>query len=929
MKVHPVDDEESQKPLPQNGASNSSKQFEDTPVPPKKQSGALFHRPSGTNVSTIATHCKDAAAETAKKQADNAKKQSDHAKEIAKKKADKAAEKAKKAQENSKELADRAKNKVEEAKGALNRILLNSKSALEKPPQVACFFEDHWQSEWIEQRAKVLCKATLDFHDEPRHLIIMQARPTVPAADETNAQILVRLHELDAEQSEHQRGCKPKAGPLCWPLHTPDAAAYVRHCEAIGQLPQASEDNKLSRVKARIIKALYTLRILRPSESSAFLTLLRHHYGSSVAFSFSWAYFLCQQLWIVLFLCVVFLFVEIANGTPFSVLHMVPDPRDKDRRQWWDVLNVAIVFWGAFVGCYGWYLYMPHTFVPAQEDIPPPSIIMAKFRTETEGATANKPKSKWAMRLKLLVIAFPLLAIFTVVIFAGLAGCTQLILIIIYDWGGCIEKMQRNHDPSYFCRDAIEEHGIFGWAAEVGVDILLVILFEAFFGLGQNLAEFISGLMDYKDDFERMFFVGMLTVSLSAIEKLGFVGTLAFAFVPAWENDDECKKFRFGLHLRELDCLGSPACNALETEITERLTQLCTETAYVMFKCDQYMFGRADPRCLSQEVMLEDRRKIFEKLLKGPFIVAPFIAMLMKVIVPWVAYRLDKFTRENKSKSCCCEYVARPLFRFLGLIFTYDCDSVGCCDYVKKGWPFSNVKITHWSQDALRTTADTANHVDSTAAPDVGEPYSPSYELQEADASPSSDVEIADVPQHGAPANPNTTAALITAEAMTPEMHEEAMRLCTGSLVQVSHKIFEPFGECQEMMLSFLWVLFFSPVMPFGVVITWSARLLEIYFDLTKLLHVRQRAFPENCETMRRLQSVFVMAATWASVGWTFGLSYITYNDDFWASEYRYAYLWGVMGWMLLGIVGALFYNDWRAHVQKSAAAVAWLSKPL
>jgi len=126
----------------------------------------------------------------------------------------------------------------------------------------------------------------------------------------------------------------------------------------------------------------------------------------------------------------------------------------------------------------------------------------------------------------------------------------------------------------------------------------------------------------------------MLEVYLSALERIGFVGSLAFAFVPQWtEGHDQ---------------------NMID----------------MSRGCSDLWMGDSSYQCLQRRLPLELRREIFEKLMKGPFIVAPFIAIL-KTIVPFLVYQLsqacDYLTR--CPGRCICLLPFRLFFRFFSFFF--------------------------------------------------------------------------------------------------------------------------------------------------------------------------------------------------------------------------------------------------------------------
>merc|ERR1719163_1828762 len=98
----------------------------------------------------------------------------------------------------------------------------------------------------------------------------------------------------------------------------------------------------------------------------------------------------------------------------------------------------------------------------------------------------------------------------------------------------------------------------------------------------------------------------MLEVFLSALERIGFVGSLAFAFVPQWAEP----------HGKD------------EIDMT--------------ISCDDLWMGESTFTCFQRRLPLSLRRWLLEKLMKGPFMVAPFIAILIKTIIPVAVYALSQ-----------------------------------------------------------------------------------------------------------------------------------------------------------------------------------------------------------------------------------------------------------------------------------------------
>jgi len=344
----------------------------------------------------------------------------------------------------------------------------------------------------------------------------------------------------------------------------------------------------------------------------------------------------------------------------------------------------------------------------------------------------------------------------------------MLVLHIIYTWGDCIHL----HSKERPCRDAEVKYSILGWATELCCDILLAILFEVFFSCSKGVSGWVASLLNLKYASDEMLTREMLELSLATIERIGFTGSLAFLFAPQWTP---------------------PRC--LGPEI-DRLDLFCD--------CSEFAFGDADYRCYQRRLSPETRRWVFESLMKGPFVVAPFVGILIKVLLPKALQKITRFVEgTTRSRYCCCLAPFRGILRLATLIFTYQGDGVGGFTFVRRGAPYGPI----------------------------------------------------------------------------PDEEPAAPRL-RAALNQVKLKLFTAEDELMEIEMSLLWVTFFMPILPIGVIFTMVARLVEINSDVTKMLYVRRRPVPTDDRLMRREMNGYSWCVAVASCGWTAGLSLITYNND-------------------------------------------------
>jgi len=582
---------------------------------------------------------------------------------------------------------------------------------------------------------------------------------------------------------------------LPWPLHEPPVseALLAREAEVLLLENHGWFCSLISRI-------LHALRIFSPDEDGPVLNSFRDQYGEAATFAHVWAFFYTQALWLLL---------------PFVVLVIIlglrPAATGKERVAF-EVMKVGVIAWGGVIAALCSTRFLGDHTLNEIEKKRQGKRRSSRLMMRSSHKDLGSPRTR---RLTLIFAAIPCLLLFAISCTGTLLMMTNLILHIIFVWGDCYNI----HTPEVPCRDATHKHGIFGWAAEVGCDVALAILFEIFFAISAALSCWIADLLHFEFETDHRYFQSMLEVFLSALERVGFVGSLAFAFVPQWAEPH-------GL-------------NTIDMSIG----------------CSDLWMGDSSYMCMQRRLPLEFRRWLLEKLMKGPFMVAPFIAILIKTIVPWVVYKLSQacdYLIRCPGK-CICLAPVRFVVRFFTLIFTLEGDNVGCFQFACKGWPFSQV-----SEDP---------------APDGSE----------------------------------------------NEFLKEFPKGVLSVLDQGVLKPFEPDDELMELEMSFLWVLFFTPLKPFGVVTTLIAKVLEINFDMLKMLHVRRRSFPCDDKIMRREQTGFVNAVLLGSLGWTVGLSLITYNDDL--------YKWGVGGGLIfLGMMLWLFFCAVLGFSRKmsSGCAVAY-----
>jgi len=222
---------------------------------------------------------------------------------------------------------------------------------------------------------------------------------------------------------------------------------------------------------------------------------------------------------------------------------------------------------------------------------------------------------------------------------------------LAFDWGDCIKLG---------CRDPQVKHGFLGWLSEVAADIVMALLFESMSAIGSLFGKFAAWLSNYEllVDHERT--IRMYKLLIEAIGKIAPWVLLGIFFVPQWYKPE-----------------------------SDRANSDCSDLlAY-------RLIGQSSFSCLVRRIDVERRRDVFWMMLKGPFMVAPFISILVKVIIPVAARSLDCLARKVVCCCSCFDVVADGVARILGIIFAYDGDSLGGdIKFISKGYPFSQPVVS-------------------------------------------------------------------------------------------------------------------------------------------------------------------------------------------------------------------------------------------
>lgn len=719
----------------------------------------------------------------------------------------------------------------------------------------------------LPQSLGVSAECGLTFHGAPRRLLLLHlAEPPEGAAPAAQLSALRGLawEAIKVLQPSPARE-EETQGPLVWPIYG------SRVCKVVIAMEEAMLTGLVGGAEGPVWRRILAwLRICTPMGGGPFLRLLHRQFGPSVAFAFAWKQYFTQQLWLLAVLCVVWLFV---GGTP-----------SEGFRQWviWEVCKFVVLVWGVLVafrwrglppGAFAGSGCSPAAVVPVTAAIAAAPTLDAPAQVTGEGG-GPIPGSLW----KLILIGAPVLVAFTTVVNLTVLGFTQLMVYEIFIWGDC---------AVLGCTSPQQKHGYSGLLVEISTDVLLALIFELYFALAQELAERLAALRHIPGCMDFRLSVDILVLVLASVERSGTFGALAFVFVPQWVEPP---------HGDTIDINGY---------------------------CGDLWFGSSSVFCMQRRLPAKVRRNLLKKVMKGPFFVAPFIAMLIKVIIPLVARALDRFAR-NHGKDCWgpCRCVTFFVARTCALIFSYDGDHVGCLRFIFKGWPFGEPTSVRGPngelerEDPLMAWEDIEN---LNTANRASSPARGVLDRAQAAVAQKFNKRVQD--------SPVSTRASVATVGQVDVVGQELCRkdLILRALSECARKPFEPESELLEVQMSFLWLLLFSPILPMGILPTLLSQVVKMKTDIAKMLHARRRPFPDDDSCLRSTQMAFVSAAAFGAVGWSIGLSLITYNDDLWRWPWgaRAGLAVGLTLWLIAAAAVALAHADraWLAVV--SAVGVA------
>mmetsp|Transcript_74104 Transcript_74104/g.229052 ORF Transcript_74104/g.229052 Transcript_74104/m.229052 type:complete len:413 (-) Transcript_74104:328-1566(-) len=362
-----------------------------------------------------------------------------------------------------------------------------------------------------------------------------------------------------------------------------------------------------------------------------------------------------------------------------------------------------------------------------------------------------------------------------------------------------------------------------------------------------------------------MMFRSVSMVTMEAVGKLGTFSILAMIFVPEWDDESTLS--------------GLPANFSSMSATEQRIARNGVDCSDLP---DVAILGRGALLCLRRRLDPDYRRWLFQKSMKGPFVVAPFIAILIKVLLPILLQKGERSLRywDRKQRRgeapCCCgciSLVAKFIVRTAGLIFAFHCGNVGCLKFLVSGNPFSHPAGRAATAEKPGPTAGGGS---GKGAKDVGSQ----------DADPGADATAEDA-----------KAAAVK--------RGRARKLVRQAEKQMLRKEFNPDNIVLDVLLSIQWVGFFAAVWPWGCLPTLLAWLLMTRSTWALLLMSKRRPFPELPRRLQRVGRHFIVVMAHLAALWHVALSVVTYNARLSTTS------GGVIAGLVLGLWAAVVLAMW------------------
>uniref|UniRef100_A0A7S1M633 Uncharacterized protein n=1 Tax=Alexandrium catenella TaxID=2925 RepID=A0A7S1M633_ALECA len=577
------------------------------------------------------------------------------------------------------------------------------------------------------------------------------------------------------------------------------------------------------------------------AQTSEVIALAAKHYGGAIVFPFAWTRYYARSLWVFMLIllppvCILgallgngMMTIEINATNIGSAEHII-----------WELIKVISVVWMLMVA----------------KSWPNPDLSGGMAKPAPQAVDGSSPRCggeggdiALTVLSAILVVAIQLFLAMLLFVFIF-----WLELYLAFEWGDCI---------NLGCRDPAVKWGFVGWLVSITPGILEAIFLAVLTEVPRLLADLLLSVRNYQHQEPRLRFKMVALLWLDALAKLGTFGVLALVFVPEWED--------------EMTLSGLPANFTSMTTTQQRIARNNIDCSDLP---DVAIVGRGALLCLRRRLDVGYRRWLFQKAMKGPFVVAPFIAILIKVILPILLqrfqscfWRCERRAHRGQEEHCCLRIgVTQFIIRFAGLLFAYDGPKIGGLKFLVNGNPFVYGK-------ALRASSEAA----------------------EAEASGADAPEGDRGGRQGGDQQPERTE-----EKEKKHKRREMMRPIRQALREALEKRFSPESIVLDNLLSIQWVGFFTVIWPWGCIPTVLAWVLQTRSAWALLLISKRRVFPQLPDMLLSVSRMFVLIMAHVTALWHVSLSMVTYNS----------YLSTTSGGVVVGLIAGL----WVA-----AVAVMWL----
>ena len=374
------------------------------------------------------------------------------------------------------------------------------------------------------------------------------------------------LTEFVARIGQETAALRPLEGPWLWPLSDQSVTSTISLSELYD--PTARWWRKL----------LWALRLLPPENGAILERCILEHYGRETGYVFAYGNLFTRALWAISLPALI-----------FGIAGVRPQSYGLDSLAWY-VMQVLTVLWGTVLAIFGSSRQSvlrsgtglkrslvapsvppePDAVVVPQEPVAAEEgngTFQARMRKMKEMSEVLKDPEKMASlvssckllepdqhdgeesdhydfranpeyreeksRAKRLLLAFAItalvLGLFLTLAAWVLMSALQLKSFLIFEWGECIQLR---------CDNAVQKHGFPALLADIGVDILLALVFMV--GLGEAckaLSYQLARVWNFRLMRTRYSFQSLTSLIIEVLGKVGVFVILGFIFLPSWSEE--------------------------------------------------------------------------------------------------------------------------------------------------------------------------------------------------------------------------------------------------------------------------------------------------------------------------------------------------------------------------------------------------------